>query len=201
MVRQHALFMKYRKQEIAREFMSDCVWNERLSVGNELIDSDHRNLINQVNDLIRAIEARNSSDIAQAFRHLESELCRHFANEEKIAREIDFDISCHKLAQQYWLDELLFLKDLLSSRKCLWFDDAIGHFTRFLKSWMIDSHIYDMDMRMKRALQAFPYNLRNDEAHMVEAQSTCKLLTELEGAGHAREHVIQQDKPPAMPAI
>lgn len=181
--------------------MSDCAWNEQLSVGNAVIDSDHRNLISQVNDLIHAIETRNSSNIAQAFMHLENELCRHFANEEKIARAVDFDISCHKLAQQYWLNELLFLKDLLSSGKCLWFDDAIGHFTRFLKNWMIDSHIYGMDMRMKRALQDFPYDLMIDEAHMIETQSTCKQSSGFAGVGHARNHIIQQGKPPAMPAI
>lgn len=135
-------------------------WTEQLSVGNGVIDSDHKDLINQVNGLIHAIETRNRSDMAQVFKHLEHRLCLHFANEEKIARAVNFDYSYHELAQQYGLNELRFLRSLLSSKKCLWFDDAIEHFTFFLKGWMIDYHINSLDMRMKPVLQALPYGFR-----------------------------------------
>lgn len=133
-------------------------WSEPLSVGNEAIDADHKSLINQVNDLVHAIKMRNSSDIAHAFNHLEHNLCLHFANEKKIARAIGFDFSYHELAQQYGLNELRFLKGLLSSKKCLWFDEAIEHFTIFLESWIFDYHINNLDMRMKPVLQTLPYD-------------------------------------------
>ena len=134
------------------------VWTTQLSVGNAVIDSDHKDLINQVNDLVHAIEMRNSSDIAHAFNHLEHNLCLHFANEKKIARAIGFDFSYHELVQQYGLNELQFLKGLLSSKKCLWFDEAIEHFTDFLESWIFDCHINSLDMRMKPVLQTLPYD-------------------------------------------
>lgn len=139
-------------------------WTEQLSVGNEAIDSEHKNLISLTNDVIRAIKARESSGLARAFEQLEHWLCLHFANEEKMAQSINFDFSNHQLAQHYVLSELRFLKGLLVARNCLWFDGAVEHSTRFLKSWMIDDHIVRLDMRMKPALQTRPYGFKIDEA-------------------------------------
>lgn len=138
----------------------DFAWTEQLSVGNVVIDSEHKSLISRINDLTRAIKSRNSFDIAQAFKLLEHGLCLHFINEEKIARAVKFDFSYHELAQQYELNELRFLKGLLSSKKCLWFDDAIEHFTLFLKNWMFDYHINGLDMRMKPVLLTYPYDFK-----------------------------------------
>jgi len=143
--------------------MDNMVWTEQLSVGNAVIDSEHRNLIILANDLIRAIKTRNSSCLAQAFEQLEYWLCLHFANEEKIAQTVSFDFSHHQLAQQYALNELRFLRDLLVTKNCLWFDGAINHFSRFLSNWMIDDHILKLDMRMKPVLQTLPYEFRIDE--------------------------------------
>jgi len=143
----------------------EMTWTEQLSVGNELIDFEHRNLISLANDVIRAIQARNSSSLAQAFEQLEHWLCLHFANEEKMAQAINFDFSNHQLAQHYGLKELRFLRDLLIAKNCLWFDGAVEHFTRFLKNWMIDDHIIRLDMRMKPVLQTRPYGFKIDEAN------------------------------------
>lgn len=138
-------------------------WTEQLSVGNEAIDSEHRGLISLVNDLVRAIEKRSSSGLTLAFEQLEQRLCLHFANEEKIARTIGLDFSHHELAQQYMLNELRLLKGLLDAKNCLWFDGAVAHFAHFLKNWVIDDHIVRLDMRIKPALQIYPYDFKNDE--------------------------------------
>ena len=139
-------------------------WTERLSVGNELIDSEHSNLISLTSNVIRLIEIRGNSSLAQAFEQLELWLCLHFASEEKIAQAIDFDFSQHKLAQQFMLNELRFLKNLLNAKNCLWFDGAIEHFSGFMKNWMIAGHIVRLDMLMKPALQTYPYDFKIDSA-------------------------------------
>lgn len=131
-------------------------WSEKLSIGNESIDSEHRNLISLTNGVIRAIETRSSSGLTRAFEQLEHGLCMHFENEEKIARAINFDFSHHKLAQRYMLGELRFLKGLLDTKNCLWFNSGVEHLSCFLENWVIDNHIIGLDMRMKPALQASP---------------------------------------------
>jgi hemerythrin-like metal-binding protein len=132
-------------------------WTEQLSVGNAVIDSDHRNLINMVNDVTHAIGARNCHALAQAFEQLENWLHVHFANEEHITRSIKFDFSKHRPAQQYSLKELQHLRSELMAKDGLWSDGAVAHFAHFLKNWMIDSHITKLDMQMKPVLQALDY--------------------------------------------
>jgi hemerythrin len=95
--------------------------------------------------------------MALAFEQLERALCAHFENEEKIAQAVDFDFSKHRLAQQYGLKELRFLRDELAAKDCLWSEGAVKHFTHFLETWMIDEHIIGLDMQMCPALQAYDY--------------------------------------------
>lgn len=133
------------------------LWSKQLSIGNVIIDSEHRNLISLVNDIIRAIEARIDSDLAQAFEQLEQALRVHFTNEEKIAQAIGFDFSRHSLAQQYGLKELQFLRNELVGGNGSWSENAVEHFTHFLKNWMIDEHIIGLDMQMRPVLQTYDY--------------------------------------------
>lgn len=138
------------------------IWTDQLSVGNESIDMEHKNLVYLVNSTIQAISTRNQASLTQTFKQLERELRLHFITEEKISQKINFDFSYHHLVQQYILNELLFLKNILTSKNCLWFDSALEHFTHFLKNWIIDEHIVKLDMRMKPALQAYPYSFSVD---------------------------------------
>ncbi len=132
-------------------------WTEQLSVGNAVIDSDHKNLIKMIDDIVHAIGERDRHALAKAFELLESVLCVHFANEEHIAQAIQFDFSKHKPAQQFSLKEIRHLRDELITKDGIWPDEAVDHFTSSLKGWMIDGHIINLDMPMKPALQALDY--------------------------------------------
>lgn len=61
-------------------------WTKRLSVGNALIDAEHRNLIGMVNDVVCAIRAMDCLALSETLQLLEDWLGVHFANEERIAR-------------------------------------------------------------------------------------------------------------------
>lgn len=135
-------------------------WAKELSVGNEVIDSEHRNLIGLANGVAHAIWARNHLALAQAFEALENRLQIHFANEEKIARAAGFDFSSHKPAQQHSLKELRHMRDELIAKNGIWSDGAASHFTDALKEWMIGGHIGGLDMKMKPVLQSRPYGFR-----------------------------------------
>lgn len=162
--------------------MMNLKWVEKLSVGNEIIDAEHRDLIGMVNGVARAIWARDCHALAQAFELLEGWLYIHFANEEKIARAVNFDFSRHKPAQQYSLMELQHMREELIAKDGLLSDDAVDHFTRSLKNWVIDGHIINLDMLMKPALQAYDYEFWpsrcGDEAdHAAKADYSPMLAT------------------------
>lgn len=133
-------------------------WAENLSVGNAVIDAEHKNLIGMTENVGRAIGARDTLALLEAFRLLESWLCIHFINEEKIARAVAFPFGQRKQVQQYLLKELQYMRDELAIKNGLWSDSAVKHFSRSLKSWMIDEHILKMDMPMKPVLQTYGYN-------------------------------------------
>lgn len=132
------------------------VWTKQLSVGNAVIDSDHKNLIALVNGIERAIRAKNHSVISQAFELLEGWLCVHFANEEKIVRAVNLDFSKCRQAQQYSLKELQYFRNELVDKKGAWCDGAIKHYSHRLRRWMTE-HIIKVDMPMKPMLQALDY--------------------------------------------
>lgn len=150
-------------------------WTKQLSVGNAVIDSEHKNLIGIASNARHAIKTRDSAALSQELEHLEDWLYVHFANEGMIARAVSFDFSQHKLAQQCWLKELWLLRNELIGKNGSWSDDAIEHFSLFLGDWMIDGHIISLDMPMKPALQAYGYNFLPGAAG--EAAHAAKTIT------------------------
>lgn len=132
------------------------IWTKQLSVGNAVIDSDHKNLIALTHGVGRAIGAGDCQVMAQAFEMLEGWLDVHFANEEKIVRAIGSDFVRLKRAQRFSLKELQYLRDDLLSKNGIWSESAARHYTHFLKVWMIE-HITKVDMQMKPALQSRDY--------------------------------------------
>lgn len=133
------------------------VWSRKLSIGNVVIDSEHRNLMRMVNDAIRAIETRDNLALLQELEHLGNWLCAHSANEEKIARAIDFPFARLKPAQQYSQSVLQHLRDEMETRYGMWSDSTAMHFAHFLKMWII-GHITAVDMPMKPLIQTHEYN-------------------------------------------
>lgn len=140
----------------------ELVWTDELSVGNAIIDADHRNLIGMVNDITHGIKIRNSSVLPQAFKRLDHWLHAHFANEKKIAQAVGYPFDRHKLAQQSSLTELRHMKEELVIKDGIWSDGAANHFARSLRNWAVNEHILKLDMLMKPALQSYDYNFWPD---------------------------------------
>ncbi|MDO8813424.1 MAG: hypothetical protein Q7J38_15520 [Gallionella sp.] len=61
-------------------------WTNELSVGNAVIDAEHKNLINMVNDIVDAIRARDHDDLEQAFEMLDDWISVHFLMKKKSRR-------------------------------------------------------------------------------------------------------------------
>jgi len=134
-------------------------WNERLSVGNEIIDSDHKNLIVVINRLADAIKLRDRAALHMAFELLDSYMTIHFENERKIAKAISFPFDKNISDQQQLLHEIRHMVKELETMDCYWPEHLLDRYTLFLNNWM-DNHIIKTDMQMKPALQAYPYDFK-----------------------------------------
>ena len=133
----------------------------QFSVGNEMIDSEHRNLLKMIHDVESAIRAGNSSTLPQSFKLLEDCVAAHFTDEEKIAQAIGFDFTQNKLEHQYVQNELRHMVEDLVAKNGAWSESVAAHYSFFLSEWMVE-HILQEDMLMKSVLQTYPYDFKPD---------------------------------------
>lgn len=140
-------------------------WSEELSVGNAMIDSDHKKMFDLVNNIVHAIRTRDHySTLPQAFEQLEYCLCAHFESEKKIAQAVRFAFCQNDLQHKYVLKALRLTRDAvaaMSAKNGMWSDEAAEHYSSFLSDWLIN-HVNNEDMLMKPILQTYPYNFNPD---------------------------------------
>lgn len=139
--------------------MINFAWSKELSVGNAILDSEHRNLIAQINSIMHMIEARDSSALSDELELLETWLVAHFNNEKLFAQSVKFDFAQHQLAHQCMLNELQDLRNELAVKNGVWTDSKAKLYCLFFHDWLI-GHILGEDMQMKPVLQAHPYNFK-----------------------------------------
>lgn len=134
-------------------------WTEQLSVGNEMIDSDHKKLIDMVSRVERAMRTEDSFALPKALEQLNHHLCIHFGNEVKIAQAVKFPFDEHQLAHHYLQKEFQHIRDELEAKSGILCESAVEHFTCFLRRLLID-HIYKEGILMKPVLQTYPYDFK-----------------------------------------
>lgn len=127
-------------------------WREQLSVGNDLIDSDHQYLIDIINVAGNALETKDRQALAEALNGLSKYSTRHFALEEQIAEAVGYEQtdSLHT-SHEALLVRLEQMRQALSHD---WDAAAAEHFGALLRDWLI-SHVIKEDMLMKPALKKF----------------------------------------------
>lgn len=132
-------------------------WAEHLSVGNEMIDSDHKNLIVLINSMEHAIERRDHAALSKAFELFAAYMHIHLRNEEKIAEAVKFPFTQNKQEAR----QLIHLIKYLEPKNGIWADDLVNKYSGFLSDWLLD-HIIKKDMQMKPVLKTYPYDFKPD---------------------------------------
>lgn len=92
------------------------VWRQEMSVGNALIDDEHKQLICLINSIEIALKAENHlSMIIFIVEQLEEYTHTHFVAEEKLMLKLEYaGYMDHKLAHQKILDKIVALKNRLT---------------------------------------------------------------------------------------
>lgn len=134
-------------------------WEEYLSVGNAMLDSDHKNLIIMINKIEHAIGRRNSVDLSKAMESFATYIYIHLRNEEQIAEAVRFPLAQNRLECQQLMYEIRCLMEDLDSKDGAWPDNLVRKYSCFLNDWMMD-HIIKKDMLMKPVLQNHPYDFK-----------------------------------------
>jgi hemerythrin len=67
------------------------MWREQLSVGNVVIDNDHKHLIDIINRVEESLVAKNRTGLLAALESLSKYSQEHFVREEKIAKAAGYE--------------------------------------------------------------------------------------------------------------
>lgn len=134
-------------------------WAEYLSVGNAMIDSEHKDLIIAVNNVEHAIETGDRDALSKSFDLLDSRMHNHFRSEEMIAEAANFPFAQNKLEHRHLLREMKYMREELETVDGVWPDDLVRKYHRFLSGWMTD-HIVREDMQFKPELESHPYDFK-----------------------------------------
>lgn len=91
-------------------------FSKELSVGNRVLDSEHKKLHGIISEITSAIKAREVAALLEGFEQLENCLSAYFVVEEKIAQAVGFDFKQHHVAHQDLMYKFQRLKTELADK-------------------------------------------------------------------------------------
>lgn len=126
-------------------------WNNKLSVGNSLIDNDHRHLIALLNEFHDEMSAGRGVDaLGQVLNELIQYAQQHFKREEDIMERIDYpDFQSHKRSHDQWTSDLMEMQKRFTAGETKM---TVG-LLKFMCDWLFD-HIMTVDKKLGQAIRA-----------------------------------------------
>jgi hemerythrin len=127
-------------------------WREQLSVGNDLIDSDHRILIDIVNKADSSLQAMSRAGLLTALEELDKYSRVHFTLEERVAQAVGFpDLGQLHTSHILLMETLNRISQDIGEQ---WDQTAADQLGQFLRDWLVN-HVIKEDMLLKPYLQKF----------------------------------------------
>jgi hemerythrin len=121
-------------------------WREQLSVGNDLLDTDHKHLISVINQAELSLKSKNMAGLTTVLESLSSYAKIHFAREELVATAVGYpDVAQIHESHEALIVRLAQVKQEMGDAMT---DESSEHFGVFLRDWLV-SHVIKEDMKMK----------------------------------------------------
>lgn len=127
-------------------------WREQLSVGNDLIDSDHQILIDIINKADRSLQAKSREGLLMALEELDKYSRVHFTLEERVAQAVGFpDLGQMHTSHVLLMEALNRISQDIGEQ---WDKAATDQFGQFLRDWLVN-HVIKEDMLLKPYLKKY----------------------------------------------
>jgi hemerythrin len=128
-------------------------WREQLSVGNNIIDEDHKYLIEIINRVEVCLTKKDMPALKAELKRLHDYSLLHFDREEKIAIAAGYQQTPGlQQSHQSLLEKLGKMQSEFLAAEQAWSPELTKGFADFLRNWLID-HVIKEDLLMKPALQ------------------------------------------------
>lgn len=127
-------------------------WRAQLSVGNDLVDADHKHLIEIINKADNCLQTMSRTGLLAALSDLEKYSTLHFSLEEKIAEAVGYPGHAQlHMSHQQLLENLGSITERIGGH---WDKSAADHFGQFLRDWFVN-HVIKEDMLLRPYLTKF----------------------------------------------
>lgn len=129
--------------------MALFTWSDELSVGNRLIDDDHKKLVKMVNDFHDAlVEGHGNEVVGKVLHNLVIYTREHFAREEAEMQRIKYArYLAHKEEHDKLLREVAELQGSFQSGRAM----LSIKVSKFLRDWL-QTHIKQTDQQLADAM-------------------------------------------------
>ena len=126
-------------------------WSDALSVGNSLIDQDHKELVNLVNELHQAVQDGKSSETpGRILQALFTYTQEHFQREELLMEHINYvDKEAHLDQHKKLIDQVVVLQDAFDRGRV----EVANNTAELLRYWLTH-HIMRTDKKLSVAIAA-----------------------------------------------
>jgi hemerythrin len=127
-------------------------WRDQLSVGNDLVDSDHKYLIDIINKVEISMKANNRVELMALLDELGHYGQTHFEREELVAKAVGYP-----KADQLHESHMKLVSSLVKIKEDVgenWTEEGQVQFTAFLRDWLIQ-HVIKEDIPMKPWMTKF----------------------------------------------
>jgi len=126
-----------------------------MSVGDPMIDGDHKTLISIINAAEKVVnESHGRRDLQEVLDRLCSYTQEHFAREESLQRRIRYPFhEAHALEHRKLVERLVDIRSGPTRHMDAFaYEEALAQLVDLLEDWLI-THVLSHDMRMKPYIQ------------------------------------------------
>lgn len=91
-------------------------WTQDLNIGIEVIDSQHRRIVDYINDLTHAIIAEDQAEVADVLERLRDYTFDHFAFEEQLMQKAGYELlEAHQAVHRRFEEKVVRMQEELQS--------------------------------------------------------------------------------------
>lgn len=132
------------------------------SVGNRIIDTNHKQLFDIIHRVQQSIITGNLAAMSAEFEVFENFARTCFSAEEEIARAAGFDFTWHGMAHQNLLEKYRQIKDELIDRKVSWSETECEAYLMMLVD-LLKRHLDHESRSLMCVLDTYYYDFRPDQ--------------------------------------
>lgn len=150
-------------------------WTKNLEIGDPVVDSEHRYLVQLINNLNEQYTSgRAETCLTQVFNHLVNYVRVHFDNEEALMEAINYPgLQQHKMKHKELMTQAMGLSDQYLENE----NTITAETVAFLEKWAVE-HIAEADMKIKDFLKGEkPPSLTTTPAYLGQSGSEFKKCT------------------------